>query len=194
MCVQLRRGARELGGRRSHSHLEMVVPEDFGEKSKPRNTFLEGPFLGPTVKWHITRAVLTLLRVGMPGDVPDPSTTSKRDMTRARKHLRDMGIPFDAMTPQQIKCASWLLLYAGTRSPVSGVAGGGSTRGGGRALKLRSRSTWKARLKPGLPGCRGNAVALTATLSPFSSSSAPAASDARMLAGADSDVSATAPP
>ena len=72
--------------------------------------------------WHITRAVITLLRAGMPGDVPDTSTTSKGGMTRARKHLRDMGIPFDVMTPQQIKCASWLLLYAGTRSPVSGVA------------------------------------------------------------------------
>ena len=72
--------------------------------------------------WHITRAVITLLRAGMPGDVPDTSTTSKGGMTRARKHLRDMGIPFDVMTPQQIKCASWLLLYAGTHSPVSGVA------------------------------------------------------------------------
>ena len=28
----------------------MVVPEDFGEKSKPRNTFPQVPFLGPTVE------------------------------------------------------------------------------------------------------------------------------------------------
>lgn len=72
--------------------------------------------------WHIMRAVLTLLRFGMPGDVPDTSSTTKGGMTRARKNLRGMGIPFDAMTPEQIKCASWLLLYAGTRSPVSGMA------------------------------------------------------------------------
>ena len=70
--------------------------------------------------WHITRAVLTLLRFGMPSDVPD--TSSRNGMTRARKNLRGMGIPFDAMTPEQIKCASWLLIYAGTRSPVSGMA------------------------------------------------------------------------
>ena len=72
--------------------------------------------------WHITRAVLTLLRFGMPGDVPDTSSITKGGMAKARKNLRGVGIPFDAMTPEQIKCASWLLLYAGTRSPVSGTA------------------------------------------------------------------------